>query len=579
MNSALVQLRRMLDRLVIPALWLHIPLVGVVAWVLGAPAIALAATAAVLAGGVTLLWARAPDAPATRVAISIAAVGMVSLLLAAARGSAWQVDIHMYYFAVLAILAAYCDPLAILTGAGAVALHHLVLNFLAPALVFPGGADLARVVLHAVIVVAETAALLCMSLLVAAKLAALDRSMAIIEFTPEGDIITANDNFLRCFGYTLAELRGRHHSMFMEAGARGTAAYEQFWQDLRRGAFTSAEFRRFGKGGREIWLQGTYSPIYGLGRTPYKFIKVATDVTESRQARQAADVAQAAREHRAAGVAGLVQDFETKAGSLIALLTSAAGDMEATSRTMTGTARQADGQATGLATAAEAASQGVATVAAAADRLAVSIREIGQQVAQSTAFTTQAVGDARHTDEIVRRLAGGAERIGRVAGLIASIAGQTNLLALNATIEAARAGDAGKGFAVVASEVKTLANQTARATEEIGGQIADIQSTTQDAVDAIGRITAKVQEISDIAAAIAAAVAEQGGATAEIAREVRQTADAAADVTRNADGMRDVAARTGAAADAVLGASGRVSLQAEQLSGEVRAFIGGIRAA
>jgi methyl-accepting chemotaxis protein len=188
------------------------------------------------------------------------------------------------------------------------------------------------------------------------------------------------------------------------------------------------------------------------------------------------------------------------------------------------------------------------TVAAAAEQLSASIAEISRQVAQSAKISGKAVDDAQRTDTIVRALAEGAQKIGDVVGLITSIAGQTNLLALNATIEAARAGDAGKGFAVVASEVKNLASQTAKATEEIGTQISQIQAATKDAVDAIGSITRTIEGISAIATTIASAVEEQGSATSEIARSVHQTAHAAQDVTVNITGVNRAAGETGEAA-------------------------------
>ena len=173
--------RRILDRVLIPALWLHVPVIALVAWQEGGPAVALAGTAAAVAAAVTFLWATMADAPTTRPAIGIAAVGMVSLVLAATRGSAWQIDVHMYYFAMLAILAAYCDWVVILTAAGAIAVHHLMLNFIAPALVFPGGADFARVLLHAVIVVFETAALVWMSVQINQLFAVVNGSLATAE--------------------------------------------------------------------------------------------------------------------------------------------------------------------------------------------------------------------------------------------------------------------------------------------------------------------------------------------------------------------------------------------------------------
>jgi methyl-accepting chemotaxis protein len=288
---------------------------------------------------------------------------------------------------------------------------------------------------------------------------------------------------------------------------------------------------------------------------------------------------QAAKEQRAARIEGLTRGFEEKIGNLVGVLSSAATEMEATAQSMTTTAGQANQRATTVAAAAEEASAGAQTVASAAEELTASIGEISRQVGQSAKISGKAVDDARRTDGIVRALAEGAQKIGDVVALISNIAAQTNLLALNATIEAARAGDAGKGFAVVASEVKSLANQTGKATEEIGLQIGQIQAATREAVAAIQGITSTIDEVGAIATTIASAVEQQGAATAEIARNVQQTAQAADDVTKNITGVSQAANDTGVAAGEVLSAAGSLSKQAEQLSAEVKAFVTGVRAA
>ena len=285
------------------------------------------------------------------------------------------------------------------------------------------------------------------------------------------------------------------------------------------------------------------------------------------------------KEQRAARVEKLAGSFEGAVGHLVRQLTSASTELRTTAQSMSATAVQTSRQATTVSMAAEEASAGTETVAAAAEQLSSSIAEITRQVAQSAKVTGQAVQSARRTDEVVRALADGAQKIGAVVSLITSIAGQTNLLALNATIEAARAGDAGKGFAVVASEVKSLANQTSKATEEIAGQVGYIQNATQEAVEAIRDITRTIEEVSAIATSIAAAVEQQGAATAEIARNVQQTAASTRDVTSNISGVSQAANDTGAAADQVLTAASGLSKQTEQLSAEVNGFVEGIRTA
>jgi methyl-accepting chemotaxis protein len=272
-------------------------------------------------------------------------------------------------------------------------------------------------------------------------------------------------------------------------------------------------------------------------------------------------------------------DFEAKMGSLAATLSSSATQLQTTAQSMSATATRTNDKASTVVTAAVEASASVQNVASAAEELSASIGEISRQVSQSARITSKAVEDARRTDTIVRALADGAEKIGRVIELISNIAAQTNLLALNATIEAARAGDAGKGFAVVATEVKSLALQTASATQEIGTQISQIQSATAEAVKAINEISGTIEDISAIAVTIAAAVEEQGAATAEIARNVQRTADSTEDVKSNIDDVSQAANDTGAAANQVLSAAVDLSSQAGQLTGEITTFVAGIRAA
>ena len=306
----------------------------------------------------------------------------------------------------------------------------------------------------------------------------------------------------------------------------------------------------------------------------FKQNAVAADRLASEQAAE-----REAKEQRASQLENMVHAFQHKVGGLVSLLASASSEMEATAGSMSANATQTNEQAELVAAAAEQASTSVQSVSAAAEQLTASIGEIGRQVEQSARITGRAVEDARRTDEIVQALSEGARKIEDVVGLISGIAGQTNLLALNATIEAARAGDAGKGFAVVASEVKSLAQQTRLATEEISTQIGQIQAASLDAVNAIGSIARIVTEVSAIATAIAAAVEEQGAATAEIARNVEQTARAARDVTATIGGVSIASNDTGRAASQVFGAASGLSRQAEQLTGEVDLFVAAVRAA
>jgi methyl-accepting chemotaxis protein len=282
---------------------------------------------------------------------------------------------------------------------------------------------------------------------------------------------------------------------------------------------------------------------------------------------------------RAQALDTLTKSFEAKVRDLVASLSSAATEMEASARSMTSTAEETSKQSLTVASATEQASANVETVATASEELTSSIQEIGRQVAQSSRIAMKAVEDAKHTDATVQELAVGAQKIGEVVTLIQSIASQTNLLALNATIEAARAGEAGKGFAVVASEVKALANQTAKATDEISGQIGQIQDSTKQAVDAIRGIAQTIGEIAEIATAIAAAVEQQGSATKEIARNVQQAAQGTQEVASNIVRVKEASVATGSAAGEVLGAAGGLAQQAQTLSREVDNFLSGVKAA
>jgi len=287
----------------------------------------------------------------------------------------------------------------------------------------------------------------------------------------------------------------------------------------------------------------------------------------------------AAQIRRAQMLESLTGQFDAQVATVLHIVSGAATEMEATAQSMTGNALQTNAQATMVAAATEQASASVQTVAAAAEELSVSIAEIGRQVEQSSTTSRAAADEAERTNQTVHDLAQTSIRIGEVVGLITTIASQTNLLALNATIEAARAGEAGKGFAVVANEVKSLANQTAKATEEITNQIGSVQSATREAVRAIEGIVRRISEINEIAGAIAAAVEEQSAATTEIARNVQQAAAGTQEVSSSIGGVSQAASETGTAAEEVLAVARSLSQEAIGLKGMVDEFLGAVKAA
>lgn len=273
----------------------------------------------------------------------------------------------------------------------------------------------------------------------------------------------------------------------------------------------------------------------------------------------------------------LASEFDSSIKVALDAVKSETSSMSVSVESMAQTAEGTISKATSAATAAEQTSGNVETVAAAAEELASSIQEIGRQVAQSTDISKRAVADTQDTDRKIRGLATAAEQIGQVVNLITDIAEQTNLLALNATIEAARAGEAGKGFAVVAHEVKNLASQTAKATEEISGQVNSIQAATQDSVVAIDRIGTTIEEISQGASAIAAAIEEQGAATQEIARNVEQASSGTQHVTSDIGEIASAADETGDAANEVMKAVEKLIAQSDAVQSEVQTFLTGIK--
>ena len=275
----------------------------------------------------------------------------------------------------------------------------------------------------------------------------------------------------------------------------------------------------------------------------------------------------------------IANDFERSVTGIVRSVSTAAAGMQTTAQSMTSTASDASARAATVGAASQSASNNVGTVAAAAEELSSSVAEISRQVGRSSEIASKAVADAESTNVTVRALSTGAEKIGEVIKLIHSIAAQTNLLALNATIEAARAGESGRGFAVVASEVKALANQTAKATEEISAQVAAMQASTSDAVVSIGGITETIAQMSEITVSISTAIEQQGDATREIARNIQSVATGSSEISAHIGGVTTAAAATGTAASDVLSNARELDNQSGMLRSAVDEFLIKVRAA
>ncbi|KAA1052932.1 Methyl-accepting chemotaxis protein [Azospirillum argentinense] len=332
-----------------------------------------------------------------------------------------------------------------------------------------------------------------------------------------------------------------------------------------------------GERGVVITDTGRTDEIGAINKALKLFQDNATRMAELEEERHREE--QRAAEGRKRDLADVASRFEASVGGVVRNVSEQAGEMRSTAQSLSAIAAQTDRQAAAVSTAAEEASQNVQTVAAATEELSCSIREINERIGRSSQMATEAVAEVERTNSTLEGLATAAQKIGDVVNLIQGIAGQTNLLALNATIEAARAGEAGKGFAVVASEVKNLANQTAKATEDISRQIAEMQTVSGTVVGVIGTVGRSIIAINETITAIAAAAEQQGAATQEISRNVQQASMGTAAVSVNIGGVTQAAGSTGSMADQALNAAGDLSREADQLRQEVERFVAMIRAA
>lgn len=383
----------------------------------------------------------------------------------------------------------------------------------------------------------------------------INRTQGVIEFSHEGIILTANPNFLTLFGYSLEEVKGQHHSKFVDPAVKNSVEYRQFWRELNEGRFHTAEFRRFGNGGREIWIQATHNPVFDSSGKVVKVVKFVTDITARKQAETSLK--------RTLGIVN--QNAQT--------LASAAEELSATAQQMSSNSTETSAQAGVAAAASEQVSQNIATVATSAEEMSASVKEIAKNASEAARVATQAVKVAEETNSTIGKLGESSVQIGQVIKVITSIAQQTNLLALNATIEAARAGEAGKGFAVVANEVKELAKQTASATEDISRKIETIQDDTRGAVKAISQISTVIGQINDISNTIATAVEEQTATTNEIARNTGEAARGSAEITRNVSSVSEAAKSTSEGAAHTLTAANELA----RLSAELKQVVDSVK--
>lgn len=335
----------------------------------------------------------------------------------------------------------------------------------------------------------------------AGQVAAIGRSQAVIQFDLDGKILDANENFLAAVGYALDEIKGRHHSTFVDPAERDSAAYREFWRDLRAGRFKAGEFQRFGKGGREIWIQASYNPILDMNGKPFKIVKYAADTTAQVKARQRAEEARRVIADSLGSVDSAISDANAQSAAAAAASTQTTSNVQA--------------------------------VAAGAEELNASVQEIAESMVRSKAESDGAFDRVVDADKSTQRLSAVAQSMGGIVELIQNIAGQINLLALNATIESARAGEAGRGFAVVANEVKGLAKQAADATQQISGEIAGMQSVARDVVVNLESIRKSIESVREYVASTAGAIEEQSAVAREMSSNMQTAAQSVESITQN----------------------------------------------
>ncbi|MDA5194133.1 methyl-accepting chemotaxis protein [Govanella unica] len=335
----------------------------------------------------------------------------------------------------------------------------------------------------------------------AVQISAISKSQAVIQFNMDGTVISANENFLGALGYSLEEIRGHHHRMFVAPAEAHSTEYRDFWAALNRGEYQAAEYKRLGKNGTEIWIQASYNPIMDMNGRPYKVVKYATDVTREVMARMESDRARQ-----------IISDNLSEIDDAIS---------------------NANQQSTDASSASIQTSSNVQIVAAGAEELNASVQEIANAMQKSKLATDNAYDRLQAADQATQRLTSAAQSMGGIVEVIQNIAGQINLLALNATIESARAGDAGRGFAVVATEVKNLANQAADATSRISQEIVGMQGVSDEVVNTLGTIRQSIESVREYTVGTASAVEQQTAVAREMSQNMQTAAIAVQTITDN----------------------------------------------
>ena len=368
------------------------------------------------------------------------------------------------------------------------------------------------------------------------QLAAINKSQAVIEFTLDGKVLTANENFCKTMGYLLDEIRGQHHSMFVDPAFRQSADYRAFWDKLGRGDFDAGQYRRIGKGGKEVFLQASYNPIMDAAGKPYKVVKFATDVTMMVQAvNQTQAVITAAKDNDLTkriplvGKTGDVAQLCEGVNTLLDTMASVIAEIKVSAREVANASGEIATSTTDLSQRTEEQAASLEETSASMQQLAVTVKKNAEnaQQANQSAGATRDVADrggqvVAKAIEAMSHIEGSSRKISDIIGVIDEIARQTNLLALNAAVEAARAGDAGRGFAVVASEVRSLAQRSSQAAKDIKDLITNSNNQVQEGVDLVNKAGAALAEILDSIKAVAGVVSDIASASSEQATGIEQ---------------------------------------------------------